>query len=287
MQYTQQQVSDISGIHVDTLRKIENGKVTPVQETLDILSIAFKKDLNTLLLEFRLNDYSSFKNIKKELESKLDKNEYQTLPVELQKLKNLLNKESNTYFINLIKQLILLLESVLLSKNDSGLKKALNKCIIAIKTTTPKFSLDNYKRFVYSSMELRILMNIALLINKIESAEESLKVMKFCIEKVELNDPLYLKICYNLSYTYHRLDLHKNALRYADFGIKYCNKHREFNGLNLLYFRKGIAEYFLKKDTYMSSLKKSIFLCEILQQYKLKDLLISNCKSMYNLNISH
>ncbi|WP_025640221.1 helix-turn-helix domain-containing protein [Schnuerera ultunensis] len=246
--FTQKDVCELSGIHEDTLRKIENGKVIPIQKTLDLLSPILKKDLNQLLLNYRLNNYQAFEEIRNRLESKIDRDEYQTLSVELDDLKALLHTESNTYFINLINQLILLIESIILNKKYSKINEALDKLIAAMKITTPEFSLNNYKNLIYSSMESRILMNIALLINKIESTEKSLEIMEFCIQIVDPNEKLYPKICYNLSYTYHRLDIHESALKYSDLGIDYCIQHRDYNGLNLLYFRKGVAEYLLSHN---------------------------------------
>ncbi len=104
-------------------------------------------------------------------------------------------------------------------------------------------------------------MNIALLINKLKSTEESLKFMEFCMKSVEPNDNIYPKICYNLAYTYHRLDMHEKALKYSNLGIKYCIRNRNYNGLNLLYYRKGIAEYLIGCDKYKDSLKKSHLFC--------------------------
>src|SRR5699024_10606040 len=282
---TQKEVCKLSSIHVDTLRKIENGKVTPTQETLDLLSPVLKKDLNQLLLKYRLNNYSTFKKIRNILEAKIDRGEYETLSIELDDLEALLNTESNTYFINLINQLKLLTESIILNKKYNKLNESLDKLIEAIKITTPVFSFDNYKTFVYNSIELRILMNIAILINKIECTEESLEIMEFCIKSVEPNDCIYPKICYNLAYTYHRLDIHEKALKYSNLGINYCNEHRNHNGLNHLYFRKGIAEYHLEYNNYKDSLKKAIVFSEMLGQYNLKNIIIINCRKLYNINI--
>lgn len=134
-------------------------------------------------------------------------------------------------------------------------------------------------------MEIRILTNIALLLNKIESTEKSLEVMEFCFESVEPNEEIYPKICYNLSYTYHRLDKHKEALKAASLGIDYCLNNRNYIGLNHLYFRKGIAKFKLKHDDYMDFLKKAIYQCEILGQYELKDMMICNCKRIYGIEL--
>ena len=67
---TQNDVSKLSGVHVDTLRKIEKGKVVPQQETLDLLSSVLKTDLNKLLLNYRFHDYYAFEELKNRIESK-------------------------------------------------------------------------------------------------------------------------------------------------------------------------------------------------------------------------
>lgn len=282
---SQKSLSTLSNVHVDTLRKIENGKVTPTQVTLDILSIVLKTDLNTLFLTYRLNNYLQIKEIINKVESKFDQDKYETLCIELDQLKKLVNSESSTYFINQISQLILLMESVILNKKHNETNISMNKLKEAMLITIPNFSLNDYKTFSYNPMEIRIMMNIALLINKITSTEQSLEIMKFCISTIDSNNKLYPKLCYNLSYTYHRLDINKQALKYANLGIKYCTDHRHYNGLNLLYFRKGIAEYKLQYKNYMESLDKSIFFCEIVKQNDLKQLLIDNCFKFYKIII--
>lgn len=60
LRLTQKDVAKQTLISIDTLRRIENGKVMPKQETLDLMSVIFKRDLNELLLKYRLKDYFSF-----------------------------------------------------------------------------------------------------------------------------------------------------------------------------------------------------------------------------------
>jgi hypothetical protein len=46
--------------------------------------------------------------------------------------------------------------------------------------------------------------------------------------------------------------------------------------LSLLYFRKGIAKYHLKRENYKDSLIKAMHLFEIFRQEKLKEMAIKN-----------
>ncbi len=272
-------------VSIETIRRIESGKVIPKQETLDHLSILYKVDLNKLLLEFRINGYKEFIDIQNRLEFKLDSGKYESLDMELSDLKDLVNNTSNTYYANLIKQFILLTESIILKKCENNRHGSYNKLINAMNITSPEFSISNYQRFNYNTMEIRILMNIGILLNKIESSKKLLEILEFCINHIEPTEDIYPKICYNLSYTYHRLDKHHKALKYSNLGINYCIEKRNYNGLNLLYFRKGIAEFLLGYDNYIDSLRKSLNQCELLGQDKLRDIFINSCKEIYNIDL--
>ena len=282
---TQEDVSDLAMVSIETVRRIESGKVIPKQETLDYLSVIYKVDLNKRLLEFRINDYKKLIDIKNNIELKLDGDKYEDLQIELATLQNLIDTTDSSYYKNLINQFILLIESVILNKQENKPHESYIKLINAMNITSPGFSIFNFQDFNYNTMEIRILMNIGLLLNKIESPEKSLEVLEFCVHYIEPTEDIYPKICYNLSYAYHRLDKHKKTLEYSNLGIAYCLKNRNYNGLNLLYFRKGIAEFLLGYDNYMDSLNKSLNQCELLGQDKLRDIIVNNCKNLYNINL--
>lgn len=281
--FTQNELSMLSTINIDTIRRIEQGKILPRHITLEFLSLALKEDINQLLLEFRVDDYIELTNLKNKLESKFDRDDYNSLEIELEVFRDLLQSTTNRYFHNLILQLVLLIESVILNKKNDLPEEALKKLITAINLTITDFSLLDYQNYIYNDMEIRILMNIGLLLNKIEDTNTSLEIMIFCMENLDTNSPMYPKVAFNLSHTYHRLKNYFKSLEYADNGIDYCMKNRNYNGLNLLYFRKGISEFYLEMENYMDSLRKAIYHSELLDQTNVKDMIINNCKRMYGI----
>ncbi len=288
LRLTQKDIADQAFINIDTLRRIENGKVVPKQETLDLMSVILKRDLNEVLLKYRLKDYSAFCTIKNSIESKLEGGEFEMLKKETEKLKKIIQEgKMSLYYTQLLKQLLFLVESIIEKTVNNDDEKALQKLIQAMKITIPNFSLSNYTSFVYSSMEIRVLMNIALIIEKKESPEKSTKMFLFCLESLEQdNIEEKIKVYYNLSYSFHLLSDYDKELYYADLGIKTCVKNKTLNGLGLLYFRKGIAECLLKKENYMDSLLKAIHIFEILDHDKLKRMAIENCRIYYNIDLT-
>ena len=109
--------------------------------------------------------------------------------------------------------------------------------------------------------------------------------MEFCINSVEPNDEIYPKLCHNLAGVYRRNKEFEKALNFSNIGIEACQKTGIFNGLNILYYGKGIAEYKLNKDEYIKSLEMSIALCEAFGQKELKDKIISNCREVFNIKL--
>lgn len=150
---------------------------------------------------------------------------------------------------------MLLTKAVIINHKENNPTKSLKTLIEALCITPPNFSLSNYQSFVYNSTEIRILMNIALLLRKLKSRKEAIEMLEFCIDLVDSDDEIYPKLCHNLSGVYVLIKHYGMALKYSNLGIDYCLNKRKYTGLNILYYGKGIAEYNLGYDEYMESFK--------------------------------
>lgn len=287
LNYTQKDVSELSTLTIETLRKIENGKILPRHITLELLSSALKKDLNQLILNYRISEHKEFYEIRDIIENNLESGHYDNLNFELNRLKIILETiNDNNYMHKLVKQLIYLVDSVILNIKYKDYDNSLIKLSDAMRETTPQFDIRKYNEFVYSSMEVRILMNIALLLNRRGSKEHSLEVLKFCLDVICPDEiELKIKILYNLAYSYHRNDISEKALYYANEGIRICIENNKLNSLGLLYSRKGVAEYFLNDNNYNNSFRRAEAIFDITGQDNLKGMLIKFYKK-HNIEIS-
>lgn len=284
LELSQKEVAKATNIDDSTIRRIESGKVLPKLDTLEILSPIYKKDLVHLLLQYRFDDYSVFYETKNKIELKLENGEQNRLSGEYELLNILLSATKNPYCKNLIRQFILFLDAIILYKDNNN-NIALSKLIKAIKITTPSFDLDNYNLFVYSSMEIRILMNIAFILNKLNFDNKYIEIMEFCINSVCIDDEIYPKLCHNLSCAYIRNKDFQKALDFSNMGIKSCQENRNFNGLSILCYGKGVAEYRLNKEEYIQSFEISIYLCKAYGQTSLEKTIIDNCKKFLEIDL--
>lgn len=273
------------GLSTETLRRIEGGKVVPSFETLELLSTVYKQDLNALFLEYRMNNYQLFINIQKNIDNILNSNKYDELSFELKKLKNINCKFISHYHKDLIIQYILFTEAMLLHKRQKDNNQALSKLIKAMTITTYTFNLSNYQLYKYSPMEIRILMNIALILNRLDYKKEYKKVLKFCIENMKPRDKLFPKVCHNLAGAYRRDEEFNKSIIFSDLAIESAITNNHLNELNILYYGKGIAEYKLNKKDYQATLNKSIVLSKAFKQDNVTKTIITNCKDVFNISL--
>ena len=129
-------------------------------------------------------------------------------------------------------------------------------------------------------------MNIALVLNNIDSKSKCYEILKFCLSSIDSDESSFkIKILYNLAYTCYKLDLHKESLYYSELGITTCVISNSLSCLDLLYSRKGIAQYYLGYKNYRDTLTKAIFLYDITGKSDLKDMFITSCKKIHKIEL--
>lgn len=269
-----------------TIKRYESGKVMPNFDILEDLSPFYKTELVALLIQCRFDDYSAFYEIKKRIEVKLYSKKEDDLKKELKDLNILSSSTKNKYCIDLINQLVVFLEAIELYSNEEN-DLAHDKFIESIKVTSPNFNFDKYSSYIFSSMEVRILMNIALIFYKANNDIKCIEIMEFCISSIELNDEICPTLCNNLAGVYVKNKNYQKTLEYSNIGIQSCIESQNSNCLSTLYYVKGYAECRLNMKEYMQSLNTSIYLCKAFKQDKLRSIIMEKCKKYLDVDLSN
>lgn len=277
-------VYKLTGISTETIRRIEYGKVIPKFETLDLLSEVYKKDIVKLFIDYRLKDYSYFNELINRIELKFDNHGMSSLYEEAEELKSFVTNIDNSFYKVTIEQMIVLIESIILYRNEKRYEKSLNTLIDGIRLTTPEFSLEKYKDFVYNSLEIRLLMNIAFLVNKLGEKQMYTELLEFCVGITEPNESMYPKLCYNLASAYRRNKDYEKSLKYSSLSIQFAQKQRNYGSLNILFYGKGLSEFHLDMEEYRDSFKMCFSLCDAFGQLELKENLIKTFKKIHGVD---
>ena len=123
-------------------------------------------------------------------------------------------------------------------------------------------------------------MNIAFVVNRLGETRKYKEVLKFCVDKVDPNDVSYPKLCHNLAGAYRRNKNYESSLYYSDLAIKTAQEQRNYNGLNILFYGKGLSEFYLGLEDYKKSFETCFYLCEAFGQLELKETYLSNIKNI-------
>lgn len=275
---TQSNVVEATGISSDTLRKIENGLCIPRYDTLVLLSHFYRTDILALL-----GTHKSSTDLIHFYES-VDRHITEDNPEALKDTIDAFNKfkqmeDHQLVIIEELQQLDYFFEGMKISYKDQTTETyqmAIDHWCQALKITNPDFTINDWHLFKYSYVELRILYALASMLGLVRACEKSNEMLLYLLDTLDQSilskhqeKILVTKTFALISYNYHRLDAHKNALEYAEKGIAYCNEYAIMANLPLLLSRKGMAMYHLNLADYKTFLAQGVTLLEIQGNHEL------------------
>ena len=288
---SQGNVARMSGLSVDTLSRIEQGKVIARFDTLIILSEVYKTDLidvyknyssSSILVRYytRLDKVIAIYNEETLLNLRKDYEQFGKL-----------NDNDPPIVHNSKKQFLLILDG--LSEYYKGnLEKSRDFYVESMHLSNPLFSLQNYIDFKYTVLEKRILLLIALSFSDDNDLLFANNLLEHLLDSLALNQYssfnekiLAIKIITNISYNYHTLYEDKKALDYANQGIDFCiNNHITYALANLL-ARKGVAQHFLKDTNCKDTLQQAVNLMIIEKNHALAKKYIEITHKKYGIQL--
>ena len=114
---TQKQAADMAYVDERTLRRTEQGQVIPKLETLEALSVIYKTDLVSAIIESRINDYSILLKMQRGVDLKLINEETLNFDNELKILEEMSDEIENEYYRMIITRFRLFLHGIKYYKN--------------------------------------------------------------------------------------------------------------------------------------------------------------------------
>jgi len=267
--YSQPDVQEIVGVSIDTIRKIESGRVVPRYDTLELLSAAYKEDLLELLKNCRADKF--LMEFHDDLDYIIACYEKAATASLREKLQQSFSTEAQLSMINPheLEQFMTFVDAVdaYYSIIPVAGKSTRNKLIKTLQLTIPNYKVRRYRSYKYNYIEFRILILISLLIAKEKNFTFSNEILYYILGKISNRnystkylDFLIINLHFNIAYNYHMLDNHANVIEVADKGISYCIEKRTNHALYSLYYRKGIAQFNLGDKGYLESIKTAFYL---------------------------
>lgn len=276
--YSRESVSLLTGINVDTIRKIEKGVSIPRFETLEILSFLYKIDLLQLLNNYKNNNTITY--FYESLNHYLISNNIPSFFELHSNFKNWLKFQNKYTLINRLEliQLEFFFDAIYhkFSVPNYSLDDVIDELVVALKVSIPSFNFNSWMQGNYNLFELRIIYCIASMLLQNGDYNLSNNILIYLLERVDLvsyskqsSDIMSIKLYSLIAYNHHMLDKHDEVLKVAEKGIALCQKTGMMDNLPLLLSRKGVALFYLRKDDFALYLNQAIVLLEIQGNFEL------------------
>ncbi|NBG89479.1 helix-turn-helix transcriptional regulator [Isachenkonia alkalipeptolytica] len=284
---TQTYVAKAAQVSEKTYRRIEMDKAIPRIDTLEEMSILFKEDLVLRFLKYNSQGMEMFETIKEDIEKKILQDNFDKLNGYIPKLKSFIATIKKPYYILQYRQYILLIEGIVLYRKKDRYPKALEKFIQGILISNKEFSVEHFRDFSYSPMEHRLLMNIALTFNRTGDQKKYIEILAFIMDEIDHSDEIYAIIASNLGIAYKRTEKYVDSIGMMEKGINYCQEKSDYSMLPLLYYGKGVSEYYLNDDSYKCSFINAVTLTKLLGLTHLHTSMKEKCKNNFHFDVSN
>lgn len=282
-----EEVSFLAGINEKTIYRIEHGKNKVSMNTLDKLSVAYRRDLFAVYNRYVMNPESKLSNLINKAEKGLYIDDLKNIKMCTNQFKKLPLKQYTSYQRLFIKHYTRLLEATYIDLKHSDRFQAIKLLTDSIKSEIYDFQIIKYKNFNYSPIEKRILMNISTMKYDFHRDGLYIEILTYLLTLLGDNTLLYPKLILNLATLHNKKRNYNRSLHLTNKGIDYCIKNKSLEVLPKLFFRKFSSEVNLDIKGCEKTLEKAIFMSEINNQEYLKEIFISDAKEIYGIPIDN
>ncbi|MFL8969224.1 helix-turn-helix transcriptional regulator [Helcococcus kunzii] len=275
---TQIELSDLSGISRRKIIDIENNNSIPSIEDLITLSNIYKIELIHLFY-----DYNKFHNIDikssiNEIENFISDKRYDEVKIKIDNLKQI--SISNPF----IKQYYNFVYGFYyLNSKEKNYNKSIEHLLTGLMISNKHFTINNYKHFSYSSIELRALIALSKAYlsqgNKLMYKE----IVEFCYNSLQEINTSYFIVTIQYATLKSREEDFNYSIEITNNCIDTCCEVNNFTYLPFLYYLNYINYKKIENTEFANDyLSKSLVLCDIYKKYNLKRLIENKQKKKKN-----
>lgn len=291
LNFTRKQVEELTGVNKETLRKIERGDVVPQITTLQLLSVEYRTDLIKTFNTYKNNNLLlNTNNLIDELllthSGTTDTLEHYKITPDDTEICNYIDPVELSQFNSFIDYLPV-------SNLDDKEKKyeAIEGLFDSLRMHHDEFELNNLELYSYSYIEHRILFVCGVIYAELKEYDLSNTIFNFLYTHLSIDDyssskskQLYIKLLCNIAYNHHSLDHHALTYEIATTGIDICNKYNSGYLLEVLIYRKAVAQYFLNDPETLKTFGHVRAVLEIKGYTKQLEIYSKVTKEKYNID---
>lgn len=294
---TQSYIRENHGLHPKTIKNLEYGKTMPNIDTLNRLSDIYRINVHMLLDQCKVDNDEKIDRLMTTLDRISLENKLEELPGvyhDIEEIKNDDHYQTVEYFKKKVDQIEKFAELIKIkNKTDKmSIRASEEKCIEIIKMIHPNFNITNIDNYYFNPLETRVLISLSFSYSRQDRKHLALITMNLCHENAKLhaqsnskNMQLLIHAKYALAYLNFLHNQHHEAIELCNDAIDLSKDIYNVKLLPNLYFRKGISEFCLDKDTYLPTLKKALNTLDLMDKGEEKSFYLKMLKDRYDIEL--
>lgn len=261
LNYRQTDIKKLVGVNEDTLRRLEGGVSYPSVQTLDLLSMVYKRDIHQVYKTYCETPIQYIDRIIQEITPSIRNHDYESLKKIADDFRTAFDSttiKNLTYINDKVEQFheyLLSLHNIQRSLSDSN-RDDIDKLMYVMKIKVE--DLDDEKRQIrLDKLEIRIFILLSILYRFKSEYKVGEKLLKLALRELNSNyandsDYLnfYLLIVSNLMTVYHRQDAFELIDNTYQDSVIVIEDKIGIKNLSAFLIRIGINNYFVKEDNY-------------------------------------
>ncbi|WP_297281797.1 helix-turn-helix domain-containing protein [uncultured Anaerococcus sp.] len=267
---TQEDLAFASHLSVDTIRRLESGKVdiklSSLLLVLEELGIEFDGIFNNL----QGSTWSSISNYITELDYYMSEFDYEKVKITLEEFEKVYKDSLPSFYQKKYSQYFKFYQSIIYNPKRSS-KAFINGLNEAMSISHRDFDIEKYQEYNYTNFEYRILSAMAPYYRENGYIQFSYDILLFILNNMGRYNDLYPKISYNVSRSYSYDGDVGIALEWNKRSIDSSIRNNDTINLINAYYQRG--EILFKDDNpdFLTYLNKSMDLCLLTNRPELKE----------------
>ncbi|MBP2069053.1 helix-turn-helix domain-containing protein [Anaerococcus nagyae] len=267
---TQEDLAFAADLSVDTIRRLESGKVDIKLSSLLVILEELGLEFDTIFNYFQGSIWSYIDDYITDLDYYMDEFNYEKVEETLGEFEKVNKDILPNFYQKKYSQYLKFYQSIIYNpkRSSQSFIKGLNEAMVI---SHKDFKIKKYKNYNYTNFEYRILSAMVPYYRENGDIGFSYDILLFILNNIGENNNLYPKISYNISRSYSNDGDVEKALEWNKKSIDSSIRNNDTINLINSYYQRGDILFKEKNPEFLSYLNKSMDLCLLTNRPELKE----------------
>ena len=267
---TQEELAFAADLSVDTIRRLESGKVDIKLSSLLLILEELGLEFDTIFNSFQGSTWSYIDDYITDLDYYMGEFNYEKVEETLGEFEKINKDTLPNFYQKKYSQYLKFYQSIIY--NTKGSSESFIKCLNKAMVISHKdFKIEKYKTYNYTNFEYRILSTMAHYYRENGDIGLSYDILLFIANNIGENNNLYPRVSYDISRSYSYEGDVEKSLEWNKKSIDSSIRNNDTINLINSYYQRGQILFKDENPNFLSYLNKSMDLCLLTNRPELKE----------------